>query len=259
MNHKFVYTNNYYACEYALDIAAKRDENQPCIIPFVGKWGTGKTTVLNRLYVDKDIFYITMQRIWRPRRMLEEICEVMNIGDSEYRLDRLHDQVCEGLKRWQKPLFIDEADYLLKNSVMLDIIRDIHDKTKTPIVLIGMEKLYRNLQKYGQFFSRILPAAVVEFQPVTPHEIIMITFEWTGLKLDPEAAELFCGYTEGDFRYIVGFLLSFEEACKANNTTEITVKMVESVFKRFSSKLRKPVGHKDFKKLKIVGKTASDK
>jgi len=115
---------------------------------------------------------------------------------------------------------------------MLDVIRDIHEKTKVPIILIGMERLYRNLQKHGQFFSRILPAATIEFQPVTPPEITMIVKEWTGLSMDMDTAELFCQYVEGDYRYIVGYLLSFEQACKVNDTKEINMKMIESVINR---------------------------
>jgi len=259
MNKKFIHTNNYYELEHAVSALVNRDPSLPGLGLIYGKWGYGKSAAVEHYYSVSEVFYIVMQRLWRPRRMLEEICDVMNIGDSEYRLDRLSDQVCEGLKRWGKPLFVDEADYCLRNSIMLDVVRDIHEKTRIPIILVGMEKLYRNLQKYGQLFSRILPAGIVEFQPVTPHEIIMITSEWTGLTLEPEAAELFCQYVEGDYRYIVGFLISFEEACKANNTTNIGIKMVDAVLKRFSNKIKKPVGHKDFKKFKIVGKTASDK
>ena len=254
MNKSFIRTDNYYRVEKAVESLNNRDPSLPGLGLIFGKWGYGKSSAVEHFYSVADVFYIVIERLWRPRRMLEEICDVLNLGDSEYRLDRLSDQVCEGLRRWRKPLFIDEADYLLKNSVMLDVVRDIHEKTKVPILLIGMERLYRNLQKHGQFFSRILPAAIVEFQPVTPPEIALITSEWTGLSIDMEAAHLFCQYVEGDYRYIVGYLLSFEQACRVNKTDQITTKMVEAVVNRMAGKTKKLPAQKDIKSITFKGK-----
>ncbi len=254
MNKSFIRTDNYYRMEKAVESLINRDPSLPGLGLIIGKPGYGKSSNVEHYYSVADIFYIVTESLWGPRRILEEACDVLNLGDSEYRLDRLSDQVCEGLKRWRKPLFIDEADYLLKNGIMLDVVRDIHEKTKVPIILIGMEKLYRNLQKHDQFFSRILPAAIVEFQPVTPHEIVLITSEWTGLSIDMEAAHSFCQYVEGDYRYIVGYLLSFEQACKANKTDKITIKMVESVVNRMAGKTKKLPGLKDTKTITFKGK-----
>ena len=251
MKKIFFYTENYRTVEVAYDALVNRDLSLPGISVIIGKWGAGKTTVIMHFYATHDVFYISVQRLWRPRRLLEEICEILNLGEPEHRLDRLSDQVCAGLQRWNKPLFIDEADYLLKNSTMLDVIRDIHDKSRVPIILIGMEKLYRSLQRYGQFFSRILPAAVVEFQPVTASETTRIIKEWTGLTIDFDAVELFCQYCEGDFRYIVGYLVSLETVCKTNGVSHINVKMVETVIGRGRPK---NAVKNDRNKMKIAGK-----
>ncbi|RJP82775.1 MAG: ATP-binding protein [Desulfobacteraceae bacterium] len=254
MKKTFIRTANYNRMVAGVDALVSRDPSLPGLGLIYGKWGYGKSTAVEYYYSISDVFYIVIERLWRPRRMLEEICDILNLGDSEYRLDRLSDQVSEGLKKWGKPLFIDEADYLLKNSMMLDVIRDIHEKTRVPIILIGMEKLYRNLQKHGQFFSRILPASIVEFYPVKPPEIILITREWTGLELDMDAAELFCHYVEGDYRYIVGYLLSFEQACKANKMDKINIKMVESVVNRYTQKMKRIPQKNNTPKITITGR-----
>ena len=252
MNWSFIVTENYRKLEVAVDALVNRDPNQPGIGLFYGKPGVGKSTAIDICYSkNSNIEYIIMQRLWRPRRLLEEICELFHLGDPEYRLDRLSDQVCKGLQHWNKPLLIDEADYLLKNGIMLDVIRDIHDKTKVPIILIGMEKLHGSLRKYGQFFSRILPAGIVEFQPVTAPETTRIIKEWTGLTIDFEAAELFCQHCEGDFRYIIGYLLSLETACKTNGVSHIDVKLVDAAIGR--GRPKRAVKN-DRNKMKIAGK-----
>lgn len=256
MNKSFIRTNNYNRVVAAVDALVNRDPSLPGLGLIYGCWGYGKTEVVEQFYGISDTFYIRTLETWRPRRLMEEMCEIMKLGAPVYRLDRLCDQVITGFRRWRKPLFIDEADYLFSNGgIMLNIIRDIHDMTKVPIILIGMEAMYDRLQKYGQFFSRILPRAIVEFQPATPPEIILITKEWTGLSIGHDGAELLCRYVRGDFRYVVGYLLSLEEICRTNGTTQISPKMVEAVVNR-AEKLTKKLYAADHKNIRIQGKPA---
>lgn len=242
MEVKFFKTRNCMNAEKSIAALINRDSSLPGLGLWYGRWGLGKSSVANWIYSMLPVFYIVVERLWRPRRLLEEFCDILNLGSPQYRLDRLSDQVAEGLRKWNQPFLIDEADYLLKNSVMLDVLRDLHDKTGNPFILIGMEKLHSDLQRFGQFFSRILPASIVEFQPVGPNEVAVITKEWTGLTIDHEAADLFCQLVEGDFRYIVGYLLSFEKACKEVNQTDIIdIPLVKSVFRNQAQKIKKRV------------------
>lgn len=241
MNVKFFKTRNAMNAQRSIESLTSRDRSLPGLGLWYGRWGLGKSSVANWIYSILPVFYICIERLWRPRRMLEEFCETLGLGSPQYRLDRLSDQVAEGLRKWNQPVLIDEADYLLKNSIMLDVLRDLHDKTGTPFILIGMEKLHSDLQRFGQFFSRILPAAIVEFSPIGPGEVGLIAREWTGLTIDDEAADLFCQLVEGDFRYIVGYLLSFERACATNKAKEINVPLVKSVFRDQSKRIKKKI------------------
>ena len=255
MNKSFIRTDNYNRVVAAANALVNRDPSLPGLGLIYGCWGYGKTEVVEQFYGISDTFYIRVMETWRPRRLLEEMCEVMKLGAPVYRLDRLCDQVIAGFRRWRKPLFLDEADYLLwEGGKMLNIIRDIHDLTKIPIILIGMETIYNRLEKHGQFFSRILPAAMVEFQPVSPPEIILITKEWTGLSIGMDAAELLGRYVRGDFRYIVGYLLTLEEACRTNATTQISPRMVEAVVSRAANMTKRLYPEIDPKQVRVLGK-----
>jgi|GEM_PF-1309796 hypothetical protein len=255
MNKTFIRTNNYNRVVAAVDALVNRDPSLPGLGLIYGCWGYGKTEVVEQFYGISDTFYLRVLETWRPRRLLEEMCEVMKLGTPVYRLDRLCDQVIQGCRRWRKPIFIDEADYLFwEGGKMLNIIRDIHDMTKVPIILIGMEAIYGRLEKYGQFFSRILPAAIVEFQAVTPPEIILIAKEWTGLSIGMEAAELLCRYVSGDFRYVVGYLLTLEEACRTNGTTQIAPKMIEAVVSKAERITKRLYGEVDPRQVRVLGK-----
>ena len=59
--------------------------------------------------------------------------------------------IVEELTITPRPVFVDEADYLLRDrGVMLDVLRDIYDLSKVPIVMIGMETFARDLAVFGQ-------------------------------------------------------------------------------------------------------------
>lgn len=256
MNKSFIRTNNYNRIVAAVDALCKRDSSLPGLGLFYGNWGYGKTEAVEHFYGQSQTFYMRAQESWNTRRYLEEMCAVMKVSPNNYRLDRLADQVISGMRRWKRPFFIDEADYLFHNKGrMLNIVRDIHDLSRVPVILIGMEEICERLQRYGQFFSRILPAGIVEFTPISPPEIIMVTKEWTGLSIGMEAAEIFCRYVQGDFRYVVGYLLTIEEACKTNNNTAVSAKLVETVVNKAEKLTKRLYGIEEHKEIRVLGKT----
>jgi len=258
MNKTFIRTDNYNKVTAAVDALVHRDPSLAGLGLIYGKWGYGKTEVVEAFYGQSDTFYVRMMETWNTRRLLEEMCAIAKVGDPVYRLDRLCDQVINGFRRWGKPLFIDEADYLFNaGGRMLNIIKDVHDATRVPIILIGMESIHGKLQKHGHFFSRILPAGIVEFQPVSTPEIIMIAKEWTGLAIGHEAAELLGRYIEGDFRYLVGYLLTLEEACRTNATGTISGKMIDVAVNKAENLTKRLYGARDPKSIRVLGKTAS--
>ena len=243
MNKSFIRTDNYNRVSAAVDALVNRAPSLPGLGLIYGTAGYGKTAVVDHYYGAGETLYIRCMETWRPRRLMEEMCQIMRLGQPLYRLDKLCDQVIAGFKRWRKPLFIDEGDYLFRQGGgMLDIIRDIHDMTQVPIILIGMEAIHGKLQKYGQFFSLSTP------------EIVMITKSWTGLVIGPEAAELLGRYAEYDFRYIVGYLLTLEEACRVNAMTAINPKMVDAAVGKAEKATRRMFGMTDAKDIRIMGK-----
>jgi len=97
---------------------------------------------------------------------------------------------------------------------------------------------------------------VVEFQPLTPAELSLVTQEWTGLAISPEAAEMLCRLTLADFRYLVGYLLELERACAVNQANEISMALLEALAKKQNRKrdaaARFQVG--DNKRLRVAGR-----
>lgn len=236
MKKSFFPTNNYHGMVRAIDALVNREPSMPGMGLIVGKWGIGKSEAIDYFYGESRIYYIRAWRLMKPRDLLEEICEEYRVI-PEYRMKPLFKQTWKLLKQRNAPLVIDEADYLFKNKVNLDVVRDLYDFSRSPIVLVGMEQFYEKLESTGQFWSRILPAGIAEFKPLTPPEMILITEKWTGLKILPESAEDVCHHTEGDFRIIMGYLDAFEKACKISKTIEISSAMVETVKRKMERRI----------------------
>lgn len=254
MKKTFFPTNNYHALVKSVKALMERDPSLPGLGLVCGQWGRGKTEAIEHFYGESNVYYIEVDPLWNARGLLEGICEEMRI-QPEYRTDARSKQVCKELRRRGEPLFIDEADRLLKKPLLLDVVRFIHNKTRVPIILVGMERMYGKLQGTGQFFSRILPAGIVEFQPLSPPEMTLVTSEWCGLDMVPEAADTLCRITEGDFRLVVGYLLDLEKACVVNKTREISLQMVESMLKRKDRKMMGDGGG-NIKRLRVAGRDA---
>jgi hypothetical protein len=235
MNKRFFPTLNYKALTAAVNALINRDPSLPGLGLVYGQWGLGKSASIEYFYGQTDIYYVMAEALWSPRDMLQGICEEMNLLPEYRTVDRFN-QICRELKKTGMPLFIDEADYLFKRRLMLDTIKDMHERTRVPIILVGMENICGKLQKYGQFWSRILPDGIVEFQPLTPPELTVIARDWCGLTLPPEASEALCRLSEADFRYLVGYLLSLEKACAVNESSEITLAMVETLARKQNRK-----------------------
>ena len=75
------------------------------------------------------------------------LCEELGVSQRGP-VYELIDRAIEGIGLNQKPLIIDEADHIIKRGYV-DMVREIHDKTHAPIVLIGEENLPSKISNDG--------------------------------------------------------------------------------------------------------------
>jgi DNA transposition AAA+ family ATPase len=85
---------------------------------------------------------------------LQEILKQLG-GDIRGSIPDLVDKIIDRMASLDRPLIIDESDYLVDKK-MVDLVREIHDKTLAPIILIGEENLPLKLKKLERFHNRIL-------------------------------------------------------------------------------------------------------
>lgn len=255
MRKKFFRTDNFHRLETAVKSLKEADASLPRIGVVFSRPGFGKTESVEYLYSQGGILYVRLRRVWSVRDLLGAILEEL-FRSPEHRTSDRFDQCAKELGRSGEPLFVDEGDYAFRNSALLDLLRDLHDIARVPVILIGMENMAARLERFAQFWSRVLPAGIVEFKPLSAPELILITKEWCELDLVPEAADIICKFSEGDFRLFVGYLVELERACKLNKTNEIARPMVEALFKKLERKREIADRFRDVKRLQVVGREA---
>ncbi|MDQ5987993.1 MAG: hypothetical protein CSYNP_03746 [Syntrophus sp. SKADARSKE-3] len=110
-----------------------------------------------------DGVYLRANRGWTMTSLLEALIRELD-GVPMRRRSVMIDWITVKLAEKERVIFIDEADYLLKQDDMLDVMRDIYDLTGSPVILIGMEEIARKIQQNGRFARRI--TQWLEFQGI---------------------------------------------------------------------------------------------
>ncbi|MHB8629968.1 MAG: AAA family ATPase [Aggregatilineales bacterium] len=133
-------------------------------------------------------------------------------------------------------IIVDEANRLKMAS--LEQVRDIFDRKKIGLVLIGMPGLEKSLSRYPQLYSRI--GFVHQFNPLGIEEMrFILSHLWQPLGLDfdhptpsqTEAVAAIFRFTGGNFRLIQHLFAQIERILRINNLETITKEVVETARK----------------------------
>lgn len=137
------------------------DEGSPRLGLFYGFSGYGKTVAAAFTAARTGAAYVEAKHVWTQRSFLEAVAAELGIPRPATTLARIFEQIVDQLNREPRPLIIDETDYLVKKSCA-NLIRDIHDATRSGILMIGMEELPDLLREWEQFHNRILVATAAQ-------------------------------------------------------------------------------------------------
>jgi DNA transposition AAA+ family ATPase len=142
----------------------KKVENRQWGLPgmavLYGPTGFGKTYACIHAAVALDAIHISVQKMWTKKTLLTAILRELSIVPHKTMAEMMM-QVNEGLTIAARPLIIDEADYAIERG-MIEIIRDFHDGSHMPVILIGMEMLPQKLRKWELVDGRVLAWAAAE-------------------------------------------------------------------------------------------------
>lgn len=209
------------AFEAYLSVNQSAEDGTPAMGLFSGKAGLGKTTAGAWLFSQTEGVLVRCLRADTLGTFLERLAIDLGLETTCRRADMLNFIVRE-LAMQNKPVFVDEADYLADKVPVLETLRDIYDLANVPIILIGYEQLPKKIKRLPQLHSRI--SQHVEFQPANESDIAIMSQELVEkCEIAPCLLHELLKKSKGNFRRITVGLGYIEKFCQANQLPRITV------------------------------------
>ena len=120
-----------------------RPDGVPGLATFYGPSGYGKSVAGGFAQSQFQAYFVQVKSCWTRKALCAAILTDMSIKAANTLPDMV-EQICTQLARTQRPLIIDEADYL-ESGRMIEIVRDIYEGSYASIILIGEEGLPQTL------------------------------------------------------------------------------------------------------------------
>lgn len=212
-------TKNVSALMNAYTALESRGPGIPGMGLVYGYTGAGKTTAVTWLMNKTSGVYVRAISSWTPASMLARVMQELG-AEPLHRRAAMSDFITARLIEKQRPLFVDEADYLLRDVNMLDSLRDIHDLAGVPVILIGMSGIERRLVHRPQLARRI--SHWVEFLPSDQADARTLTDAVCEVQIDDDLLARLHREAKGSIGLMSVGLSRIEALGKANGWKSIT-------------------------------------
>ncbi len=145
---------NVHACMVAMERLIERGPGRPGIGVFHGHSGYGKTYAA--IYVQNMTRAVRVEigDSWTRKVVLEKLAAELGV-DTRGTIAQLVDRVVETLVDDDRPVIIDEADKLCDKH-MIEMVRELHEASGAPFLLIGEEKLPAKIAEVERVHNRVL-------------------------------------------------------------------------------------------------------
>lgn len=225
MKSKFVLTKNVKCFINLIHNLKNKSDNISKIGLVYGNAGLGKTKTAIYLSIQFNTIYIRATNKMTIKWLLEEIAKEIDEIPRFYTAD-IFRQCVNALKTSPQMIIIDEIDYLLADFKAIETLRDLHDETGVPIILVGMLLAKHKLKKHNHLFDRI--SEIYNFTEFEYLDIKQITEEISEVEITKDVVHMIHNKAKS-FRQIVNTIDAFEKMAQANGLTQIDEKVVQEV------------------------------
>ncbi|GHS88117.1 transposase [Campylobacterota bacterium] len=221
MVEEFVLTDNH---NRLLEVASRLKtlpQDAPRMGIGYGSFGLGKTMSIARITAMEGAVAFRAAQTWTKSGFLSLLCEKLAL-DTSGSTSAKYRRVVEYLAIDPKIIIIDEIDALLRSEkiAILEILRDIHDETPSPLLLVGMEGCEAKLRRHQHFYSRIVERVL--FTMAKADDITRFCKLCKVSISDEIVAHLTAKYP--NFRQIKVMLIRLETWCELNGKKSATLK-----------------------------------
>lgn len=211
MNKTFIKTKNVKRFVSLMDELQKLPPNIPKFALVYGEHGLGKTQTIQWWCDKNDSVYVRAVKGMTSRWLLSEIAE--ELGEEPFWHTQETFCLIENNLRYNpKIIIIDEIDYLIDKQ-SIETLRDLHDKTSCPIVLVGMGLADKKLARFPHLCDRFYKT--LKFEPFNNDDITDILNQLTDLNFTEDAINYLATRTN-QFRQLVKLINRIEKLSETN-------------------------------------------
>lgn len=225
MNKIFCKTKNVKGFINLIYNLKNKPDNISKIGLIYGAAGLGKTKTAQYLAIKYDAIYVRAINSMTSKWLMEEIAKELDEIPRFFTAD-IFRQCVNILCQKPQIIIVDEIDYLLKDFKTIEILRDLHDETGVPIILVGMDLAKHKLKKYTHLYDRI--SEIYHFTEFDFKDIRQIVAELSEVKITDCAIKVILSKATR-FRQIVQIIDKFEQVAQANSLTQIDENIAKEI------------------------------
>lgn len=225
MKPKFVLTKNVKGFINLIHNLKNKPDNISKIGLVYGNAGLGKTKTALYLSIQFNTIYVRSTNKMTTKWLLEEIAKELDEIPRFYTAD-IFRQCVNAIKTNPQMIIVDEIDYLLADFRTIETLRDLHDETGIPIILVGMQLSKHKLKKHNHLFDRI--SEIYNFAEFEYSDIKQITEEISEVDIAKEAVRAIYNKAKS-FRKIIEMIDMFEKVGQANGLTQIDENIAQEI------------------------------
>lgn len=193
----------------------------------IGKAGRGKTDSAEKIYTEMpSTVYIHCGVKWSVPRLLREITFALS-GTKPRLRDVCEQIIIDEINLHRRILFVDDAHRL--STHCLNMLRDIHDLSGAPVLMLGEEHLKTKIYRENGLKSRV--RKILRFEPITASDIMVYYQKVHEENLQKSHLDRLLKSSDGDFRYIILSAVYLRKIQKASGINAITDRIIEEVCK----------------------------
>lgn len=219
MKSIFVKTKNVKAFISLANKLKNKQGNMPRMGLVYGEPGLGKTNAIIWWALQQDAIIVTAKNGMSARWFLSEL--VTELGESpQYMTSALFEQAVNKLVEKPRMLIVDEIDYLACKDKAIETIRDLHDKTGIPVLMVGMGAVDKKLSRYKHLYDRIIE--MYKFSSFDIDDVKEIVESLCEVKVSEEVIKII-HQNSNRFRQIVKIINRIENIAETNSYEFINI------------------------------------
>lgn len=132
-----------------------RAPHLPGLAVLYGPSGYGKTESAISGALRYNAAYVECGQSWNQTTLVDAILHELTGSVVKGSVAKKMGSIIEALAADTRPLIIDESDFLLKRA-MVDLVREMSDKSGAAVILIGEEHMPTKLNQFERAYNRVL-------------------------------------------------------------------------------------------------------